>query len=61
MVIVEQTAKPFRDFDLPCSLWHRPADNLIADPLMTALVMVVVSENSDDAIMPVPAGDSIRG
>ena len=41
MVVVEQPAEPFPHFDVPPTLWRRPADNLIADPLMTALVMVV--------------------
>ena len=41
MVVVEKAAEPFLHFDLPYSLRHRPADNLIAYPLMTALVMVV--------------------
>ena len=41
MVIVQEATETLTHFDLSYSLRHHPADNLVADPLMAALVVVV--------------------
>jgi hypothetical protein len=50
VAIVEEATKTLAYFNLPYSLCHRSADNLIADPLMAALVMVVGDEVRDRSV-----------